>query len=221
MSRDSSSPHTKYAAPYETTRLEIIQALIPEGRGRKAIDVSCGIGVISEMLTRKGWSVTATESNEDNIHAVSEYSDRQYCGDALELMGQLEARSYQLLCVLDLIEHLDQRDQLLAELRRIADVSGSLHLSTPNRMSPEGLYGYYWGELLRGRVWKAWDETHGRIYSSFELLRAIERAAWKPDRIVGYHYKARGLSLIPFVEVSHSFPLNRFGFNSIVLSSKT
>ena len=87
MSRDSSSPHTKYAAPYETTRLEIIQALIPEGRGRKAIDVSCGIGVISEMLTRKGWSVTAIDSDADNIHAASEYSDRQYCGDALELMG--------------------------------------------------------------------------------------------------------------------------------------
>ena len=219
MSPDSSASHGKYAAPYERTRLEIIRALIPEGFGRSAIDVGCGTGVISEMLTQKGWSVTAIDADDDNVRAASKYSDKQYCGDALELMGGLEARSYQFLCVLELIEHLDQMDELLAELRRIADVPGSLLLSTPNRMSPEGLYGYYWGELVRGRVWKAWDETHGRIHSSFELLRAMKRAAWKPEQIVGYYYKVRGLSLVPFAEVSHSFPLNRFGFNSTVLSS--
>lgn len=206
----------KYSSPYEQRRLSILRGLIPEGKGDAALDLGCGSGVISQILVSLGWSVTAVDLHPENVNRAKQKVAKAIQGDAVSVSRSLEDKSYGFICALELIEHLDEdsRMDLLRETRRLARPGARLLLSTPNKMSPEGLEGYYYGELIRGVPFKAWDNTHQRIYSCFGIRAALRRAGWRPLKTVGYYYEGR-ISLP--LEVSYRFPLNRFGFNTIVL----
>ena len=98
-------------------------------------------------------------------------------------------------------------------------------LSTPNRLSLEGLAGYYWTEKNRGKaVWKAWDPTHVHIYTSFEIIRLLRSKGFEVQRATGYDYHLplpRLGRVKLFASRSSAFPLNRFGFNLILECMKT
>lgn len=216
MERGSAVHDEKYLRPYERDRLQIIRRLIPSTASGSALDLGCGSGWISRMLRAAGWSVTAVDLFPENVERARRFAEQALCADALSALRAMPAQSFQCCVVLELIEHLEaeaDRTALLAELRRVAASGATLILSTPNRLSPEGLYGYYYAEKLRGVRWTAWDPTHHRIYTSFELLRILRRSGWHPDSVIGYYYGGR-LSL-PLTS-SARFPLNRFGFNTIV-----
>jgi 2-polyprenyl-3-methyl-5-hydroxy-6-metoxy-1,4-benzoquinol methylase len=218
MSQSEEVHDAKYGNSYEQRRLSVIRGLIPQGGGDQALDLGCGSGVISQMLTAAGWSVTAVDLHPDNVQRTAPRVTRAIQGDGLSVAKSLEGRTYGFITVLELIEHIEpraQREELLREVLRLAKPGATLLVSTPNRMSPDGLYGYYYAQLMRGIPYKAWDETHGYIYSSFGVLAALKRAGWKPATVVGYFY--RGRISLP-LEASRTFPLNRFGFNTIVLS---
>jgi 2-polyprenyl-3-methyl-5-hydroxy-6-metoxy-1,4-benzoquinol methylase len=138
-------------------------------------------------------------------------------GDVIGAVRSFPDAQFGIVCATELIEHLDEeyRGELLSEAFRVVYPGGYLLLSTPNRMSPDGLYGYYYRELIRGVRYTAWDDTHNRIYSSFEIRNALKRAGWQIARTVGYHYGSHGVSLP--IEASDHFPLNRFGFDTMVL----
>ena len=207
----------KYSSPYEQRRLTILRELIPEGQGDAALDLGCGSGIISEMLLSLGWSVTAVDLHPENVNRAKQKVAKAIQGDAVSVSRSLEEKAFGFICALELIEHLDEdeRVDLLRETRRLARPGARLLLSTPNKMSPEGLEGYYWGELIRGVPFKAWDNTHQRIYSSFGIRGALRRAAWRPLKTMGDYYGGR-ISLP--LDVSYRFPLNRFGFNTSIVS---
>jgi 2-polyprenyl-3-methyl-5-hydroxy-6-metoxy-1,4-benzoquinol methylase len=208
----------KYLRPYEQRRLTLLRSLIPDGQGDDALDLGCGSGIISDMLVQRGWSVTAVDLHPDNVIRARARVANAIQGDAVSVSRSLVGKSYGLICATELIEHLDEDDRrdLLTETRRLAKSGARLLLSTPNKMSPEGLEGYYYRELIRHVRFYAWDRTHQRIYSSFEILAALRSAGWRPVKVVGYHYRGNIVSLP--LDVSSCFPLNRFGFNIIILS---
>lgn len=205
----------KYRDSYEVKRLELIRRLLPPGMNGPALEFGCGSGFISAMLGSAGWQVTAVDLDPDNIEDARKRVREAILGDALTVARSIKERSFGLVTMMELIEHLDDADRpaLLAEARRLTAPSGRLILTTPNRMSPNGLTGYYIGEKMLGRRYRAWDDTHQRIYSSFEILAQLRRCGWTPEVIIGYHYKGR-ISLP--LESSSAFPLNRFGFNIMV-----
>jgi 2-polyprenyl-3-methyl-5-hydroxy-6-metoxy-1,4-benzoquinol methylase len=206
----------KYENPYDSQRLTIIASLIPEATtGKDALDIGCGSGYVSRLLAGRGWRVTAIDLDAGNVERASTRVTKAIHGDALSVCRSFPSASFDLICAFELIEHVSCEDgaALLAECARICKHPGLLLVSTPNRMSPEGLYGYYYAELLRGIRWNAWDNTHQYIYSSVELLRNLRQFGWRPEAVVGYHYGGR----IPLpIKVSRRFPLNRLGFNALV-----
>jgi len=107
--------------------------------------------------------------------------------------------------------------------------SSTLILSTPNKLSPEGLKGVFLQKVI-GREWKAWDTTHKKIYTSFEILNIIKKN-FKINKTIGYYYDPT----IRFIDNSRFFNqvssklkeywtsniiLSRFGFNFIIICSK-
>lgn len=215
MIRGSIVLEEKYSNPYEQKRVEIVKSLLSRGDGRAALDIGCGSGHFTGILSELGWQVTAIDAEPRNIAQAGSFATTAICGDVVDVLRSLPSGSYDFICALEIIEHLDAREDLLQELRRVAAPGGTLLLSTPNRISPEGLDGYYWGERIRKRKWTAWDPTHVYIYSSFEILRALRRYSWNPKIVVGYHYGGR--LALPFV-VTRRFPWNRLGFNTLVLA---
>lgn len=199
-------------SPYERGRVDLIRDLIPQGPGN-AVDLGCGSGFFSRMLKERGWTVTAVDMEVSNVENARRFADSGVVGDVISSLQGLKGMDFAL--ALEIIEHLDDPAAFLAAIRNACH--GKLLISTPNRMSPEGWVGHYWGERLRNwGTWNAWDPTHTRIFTANELVRMLRKTGWRPKRITGYWYKADKYISLP-LKNSATFPLNRIGFNTIVL----
>jgi 2-polyprenyl-3-methyl-5-hydroxy-6-metoxy-1,4-benzoquinol methylase len=124
----------------------MVGSLVPSTRGKRALDLGCGSGFFSGILVEKGWYVTAVDVEAENVAKARRFAQDTIVGDAMSALDQLRENSFELVLVLELIEHLPDGKALLEGLRRVTSKDGQLIISTPNRMSPEGLGGYYWGK---------------------------------------------------------------------------
>ncbi len=214
---------SKYEGAYESGRVEILSALIP-GRGGEqfAVDVGCGPGFYSKLLAARGFATTSIDTDAANLASAGRFAAETLQGDAVEVLARLPSAKYHFALALEIIEHMPKsRGEILLErLHRLLAPGGKLLLSTPNRLSPEGLAGYYWNEKIRRKaVWKAWDPTHVHIYTSFEIIRLLRSKGFEVERATGYDYHLP-LPRLGRVKLllsrSSTFPLNRVGFNLIL-----
>ena len=213
---------SRYENPYQIDRIKIIEELIPAADGANAVDIGCGPGYFSKMLSAKGWRTTAIDATAENIEHARQYAMETYLGDGISVLSKLPENSYRLVLALEIIEHMPKShgEEFLRAITRVIEPNGTLIISTPNRFSPQGLGGYYWGEKIR-RVgkWYAWDITHVHIYSSAEILKLLRLTGFVVNRVIGYYYVGSlpliGRWRLPLVK-SAVFPLNRFGFNIII-----
>lgn len=199
-----------------------MERLIPDTQSGLALDIGCGSGHYTKILTDKGWRTTAIDADSSKTEIVKRYAAETHTGDAINVLQQLALKHFDLVLSLEIIEHMSKRDAqtFLEKVCMVLKPGGHLLLSTPNRLSPEGLGGYYWGEKIRGWTkWNAWDPAHIHLYSSFEIIGFLKECGFSIKKITGYWYQGRlpiiGRWNLPFW-VSEHWPFNRFGFMIIL-----
>jgi 2-polyprenyl-3-methyl-5-hydroxy-6-metoxy-1,4-benzoquinol methylase len=174
------------------------------------------------LLASRGFAVTSIDTDPANLASASQFAAETRQGDAVEVVAELPAEKYRFALLLEIIEHMPKPrgETLLTRIHRLLARGGKLLLSTPNRLSPEGLAGYYVNEkLLRRGVWKAWDPTHVHIYTSFEIIRTLRAQGFRVERATGYDYglPVPGVGRVKLGPTHTSlFPLNRFAFDVIL-----
>lgn len=226
---------TKYTSSlYELERVRLINDLIEpinQGNGGHALDIACNIGFFSQLLSAKGYNVIGIDNDEKQISIAKKINETDqvsyFCTDVNEYFHQ-NIRSFNLILCLELIEHILEHENFLKNICNSLNKGGYLIISTPNRLSPEGFVGYL-NQRKTGIQWNAWDRTHLKIFSSFEFIGLIRKSGFKLRKVIGYYYKSeRLLFKLPFmgywlrIPISNSAvtPINRFGFNTIVLAQK-
>lgn len=73
------------AGLYEPDRIKIIEELIPDGLRKKAIDVGCGSGYFSEVLSTRGWSVMAVDTDPKSVENARRFVSEATIGDAISV----------------------------------------------------------------------------------------------------------------------------------------
>jgi O-antigen biosynthesis protein len=102
--------------------------------GRKVLDAGCGLGYGAAMLARAGATVTGVDIAEAVIEAGRPSAGPQVdlqVGDVRSLA--FDDRSFDVVVCFEVVEHIDERDAVLAELRRVLVPGGLLLVSSPNR----------------------------------------------------------------------------------------
>jgi ubiquinone/menaquinone biosynthesis C-methylase UbiE len=104
-------------------------------RGKDVLDIACGEGYGSALLSQVAKSVLGIDSALDIIeHARRSYTAanlRFSCGDARRI--DAETASIDLAVSFETLEHLVEQDTFLRELRRILRPEGIVIISTPDR----------------------------------------------------------------------------------------
>lgn len=197
--------------------------MIPDdGKGKTALDIGCGPGWFTRILSQKGWNTDAVDLDEENLRKAQKFASNVFQGDAVEILKNRPNNSYDFALALEIIEHIekDRGRNLLRNIHRVLKPGGALLISTPNRFSPEGWIGRF-TSILSGKKgrWNAWDSSHVNIYSSMELIGLLKECGFRIDRVTGFWFGARITQSLRFPSLlirSAIFPLNRMGFNVIV-----
>lgn len=114
--------------------------------GLQAVDVGCGGGLTAESLCRIGLKVSGVDAsarliNAARLHAeeaglVIDYSHAEFCDYALQ-----HPESADILCALEVIEHVSNPEEFLQSCSRVLRTGGVLFLSSINRTWKSCLLG--------------------------------------------------------------------------------
>ncbi len=105
-------------------------------RGKRVLDAGCGAGYGADRLAACAHRVVALDVAREAVAAAR----RQYPSPRLDFVpGDCRALpfpdgSFDLVVALEVIEHLEHWEKLLAESRRVLAPEGQLVVSTPNRL---------------------------------------------------------------------------------------
>ena len=180
---------------YLRARVDEAWALDPRDRhplkGRRALDVGCGAGLLSEPLARLGAAVTGLDAAPENIAAAQHHAEGQ--GLAIDYRaGSIETLAgerFDLVVSMEVVEHVSDPAAFIAGLAGALAEDGLLILSTPNRTPLSKLALITIGEGF-GMVPKG-THDHARFLTPDELGALVEQAGLELVDTTGLSFDPR------------------------------
>jgi SAM-dependent methyltransferase len=174
--------------------LVVYEWIAARTHGRRVVDLACGEGYGSAVLSRTAVSVVGVDANPEAFeHARAKYTSATVRFER----DMIETWSGDVDCVvfLQTIEHVQDPDAVLEHLRELIGPRGVAYVSTPNvlTLAPRG-------EERSGNPW------HVREYHPHEYRALCERHFGSVD-LLGLHH-ARKLRV-------HQLAIERFGWDAI------
>lgn len=114
----------------------IVARLREQGRVQaRLLDVGCGGGFLANYLSSKGFDVTGLDASQSSLDVARQYDVTQRVryerGDALALPYPDD--SFDAVCAMDLLEHVENPARAIAEAARVLRLGGLLFFHTFNR----------------------------------------------------------------------------------------
>ena len=149
--------------------------------GKKVLDIACGEGYGSSILSTSAKKVTGVDISEYAIkHAKSKYKKKN-----LEfLLGScssipLDDNSVDIVVSFETIEHHDQHEAMMAEIVRVMTAKGLLIISSPNKLEysdiPAYSNPYHVKELYREELIKLLGNYFSTKLIGGEHLNTVDR----------------------------------------------
>ena len=114
-----------------------IAAQIARDRGENAtvLDLGCGAGFLSNALSERGYRVTGIDSTVENLEVARRYDRSRLAeyrvADACAL--PFADDSYDVVCAMDVLEHVEEPARLIGEASRVLAPSGLFFFHTFSR----------------------------------------------------------------------------------------
>jgi SAM-dependent methyltransferase len=140
----------------------------PTGRPRRILELGCGMGIISELLSRYG-DVVGVDQSRAGIEAARRHVRGRFEIGVLPAIG-IPDRDFDVVVLTQVIEHFSDADQvtLLQNARAVTRPGGHLIITTPNRPVSERM------RFARGELQpiENWMDADG-------LRALLERTGWR------------------------------------------
>lgn len=163
----------------------------------KILDLGCGDGRLSSELVQQGHEVWGLDSTEDGL-LVAQKRGLQTIKADLEEKLPLNKESFDLVLILDVLEHLGAQEKIIAEAKRVTKPNGSIIIAYPNHFDLRNrinmLFGggiIHWDHKKYENA-KAWQYGHIRFLLYTELLALLEKNNLYPA-ITQFNFMAGGL----------------------------
>jgi len=123
-------------------------AQFQQWRGKKVLEIGCGIGTDTINFLRHGAQVTAVDVSERSLEIAARraqvygFGDRSrfYCADAERLSDHVPVEEYDLVYSFGVIHHTPHPDSALREIRKYVKPGGTVKIMVYHRWSWKALW---------------------------------------------------------------------------------
>jgi ubiquinone/menaquinone biosynthesis C-methylase UbiE len=107
-------------------------------KGKRVLDLACGEGYGSKMMSNTASAVIGVDIDDQAVeHAQSKYGSAslQFFKGTITAVPITEDHSFDVIVCFEAIEHIDDHDELLREVKRLLKTDGIFIVSTPNKVT--------------------------------------------------------------------------------------
>lgn len=160
--------------------------------GRELVDVGCGGGILAESMARRGARVTGIDMGEAplavaRLHRLESGVEVDYRQSTAEDLAAREAGRYDIVCCLEMLEHVPDPASVIGACARLARPGASLYFSTLNRNPKAFLFAIVGAEHLL-RLLPAGTHEYDRFIRPSELARWLRAAGLQLEGMTGLTY---------------------------------
>ncbi len=175
--------------------------LIKPNKNDKILDVGCGVGYFSKLLTNYGAEVWGTDINPDSVKICKQtIGPNFFVGNASKL--EFEDNSFDKILCSEVLEHLKDDKGAVREMFRVLKPNGTIVITVP---CTKGVFGSRIKNIMHDH--HDGPEKHEREgYNKLEIIDLVNKS--------GFLVKNVTYAMLFFVEIF-------MGFTKIVYSKKT
>jgi 2-polyprenyl-3-methyl-5-hydroxy-6-metoxy-1,4-benzoquinol methylase len=210
------SEYNRYLAQYK------VESCLENVRGDSLLDLACGDGLVSEMLSRKVSRLVGVDAN--GIH-LAEARKRIPNADFHEcLVENLELEEkFDTVTMLDLLEHVIDPVALLKKASSFLRDDGVLIVHVPNAYAINRRLAVRMGTLEHCEELTPFDidiAGHRRSYSMKTLCSDIEKAGLRIEKTGGIFYKMLSTAQMEWFLVNGLWDEGGFGWGRVGAEKK-
>jgi SAM-dependent methyltransferase len=141
----------------------------------RALDIGAGAGGNTRVLEAAGWKATALEVSDAGVELARARGLDAVQGDARAIPFPND--HFGLLVAYDVLEHIEQDDQVVAEIARVVRPGGRVLIAVPADPS----------------LWSAHDDAvgHVRRYTRAELVALFDNQRFRVDEVRSWNVLLR------------------------------
>jgi SAM-dependent methyltransferase len=132
--------------------------LRPAKAGGRVLDVGCGAGQVVGRLSEAGYEAYGVDVSEPNIERARKFSSRCEFYDGKHL--PFPDRHFASIGALNVLEHVEEPEDFIVEVVRVAEPGGRVLISSPNFLRVLGFRDYH--PKMRGlsNKWQNWKRLN-------------------------------------------------------------
>lgn len=159
---------------------------------RKVIDIGCGGGILSESLAFRGGEVTGIDMGEAplsvaELHKLESGANVTYRRSTAEQAAEEEPEVYDVVCCLEMLEHVPDPASVIAACARLAKPGATLYFSTINRNPKAYAFAIIGAEYVLNLLPKG-THDYQKFIRPAELAQWIRAAGLELDDMIGLTY---------------------------------
>ena len=160
--------------------------------GKRLVDVGCGGGILAEAMAHRGATVTGIDMGEAplsvaRIHQLESGVDVDYRRCTAEALAAEAAESFDVVCCLEMLEHVPDPAAVIQACADLAVPGGSLYFSTINRNPMAFLFAIVGAEHIL-RLLPAGTHEYTKFIRPSELASWLRDAGLVLDTMTGLTY---------------------------------
>ena len=160
--------------------------------GKRLIDIGCGGGILAEAMALRGANVTGIDMGEAplsvaRIHQLESGVEVNYQHATAEQMAAEEPASYDIVCCLEMLEHVPDPAAVIAACAELCKPGGNLYFSTLNRNPKSYLFAIVGAEHILNLLPKG-THDYGKFIRPSELGGWVRAAGLQLESMTGLLY---------------------------------
>jgi len=159
---------------------------------KQLVDVGCGGGILAEAMAQRGALVTGIDMGEAplsvaRLHQLESGVEVDYRYSTAEQLAEEQAGHYDIVCCLEMLEHVPEPGQVIAACAELATPGGSLYFSTLNRNPKAFAFAIVGAEYIL-QLLPAGTHEYAKFIKPSELASWIRDAGLVLEGMTGLTY---------------------------------